>query len=372
MSAEKNADDLLLSIGGCGRYQWRLVVTLHLLQILVVFSLNSNIIISATKEWRCADETICGRIRNVSDFSNSTHGCPVKQCKFTLVDNETVECERFQFHDNTTFVAEDWRYILLMCALLGVPFLFTWRLIPESFRWYLAHDKIDKATAIIQSVADANGKQYPDLKDFNEINSGQTLRERKYTFWHLFKTRHLIRITLLLVVVWIGLGLISYGIMYGIQTLSGNIYLNLALFNIVPLPVVFLSNFLQNKVGRRITTSMCFLVVTVGGAIAASVQVFDAPHKGIVTLVAAMVANVGIGTAWGPVQTMTLELYPTVIRSIGYGSMNVVSKAGAILGPQLNYLNTFLSRISFLHLCGGGFHQHTVLPWSTRDKRFQP
>ncbi|WAR22956.1 ORCT-like protein [Mya arenaria] len=296
MSAEKNADDLLLSIGGCGRYQWRLVVTLHLLQILVVFSLNSNIIISATKEWRCADETICGRIRNVSDFSNSTHGCPVKQCKFTLVDNETVECERFQFHDNTTFVAEwglvcgksyipttiqsmdlagvmvghvisgqiadlvgrriplyatilcimvfnligyfsvtwsmlaasrfllgvgvsmfltvsyslsseftvnkwrvwaigfpswfvevcmfslfawllqDWRYILLMCALLGVPFLFTWRLIPESFRWYLAHDKIDKATAIIQSVADANGKQYPDLKDFNEINSGQTIR----------------------------------------------------------------------------------------------------------------------------------------------------------------------------------------------------
>lgn len=28
----------------------------------------------------------------------------------------------------------------------------------------------------------------------------------------------------------------------------------------------------------------------------------------------AMFANLGIGVAWGPVQLMTLELYPTVVR----------------------------------------------------------
>jgi len=42
----------------------------------------------------------------------------------------------------------------------------------------------------------------------------------------------------------------------------------------------------------------------------------DASNKDILTNVFAIIANVGIQTAWGPVQTMTIEMYPTVIRYI--------------------------------------------------------
>lgn len=40
----------------------------------------------------------------------------------------------------------------------------------------------------------------------------------------------------------------------------------------------------------------------------------DISNKGSMINGFALVANIGITTAWGPVQTMTIELYPTVIR----------------------------------------------------------
>ena len=44
------------------------------------------------------------------------------------------------------------------------------------------------------------------------------------------------------------------------------------------------------------------------------VYLSDAPHKDEITNAFALVANIGIYTAWGPVQLMTIELYPTVVR----------------------------------------------------------
>ena len=40
----------------------------------------------------------------------------------------------------------------------------------------------------------------------------------------------------------------------------------------------------------------------------------DTPYQGALINGFALVANIGITTAWGPVQTITIELYPTVIR----------------------------------------------------------
>lgn len=40
----------------------------------------------------------------------------------------------------------------------------------------------------------------------------------------------------------------------------------------------------------------------------------DAPNKDILTNIFSLLANLGISTAWGPIQTMTIELLPTVVR----------------------------------------------------------
>lgn len=59
----------------------------------------------------------------------------------------------------------------------------------------------------------------------------------------------------------------------------------------------------------------------------------------------------GISTAWGPIQTMTIELYPTVIRNIGFGTLSVTGRIGAIVGPQLVYLNLYIPGLLY-YVCG--------------------
>jgi len=72
----------------------------------------------------------------------------------------------------------------------------------------------------------------------------------------------------------------------------------------------------------------------------------DTPLKGSLTNGFALFASLGIGMAWGPVQIHTQELYPTVIRSLGYGSQNTISRIGAIIGPQLAYLVSLILNIT--------------------------
>lgn len=52
------------------------------------------------------------------------------------------------------------------------------------------------------------------------------------------------------------LGIVSYGISFGIQSLSGNIYLNLFLFSLVGIPSKSIALWLQN---RYVTVSLILL-----------------------------------------------------------------------------------------------------------------
>ena len=45
----------------------------------------------------------------------------------------------------------------------------------------------------------------------------------------------------------VGLGLVSYGVSYGIQKLAGSIYLNLFLFNLVQIPSKGIAIWIQNR-----------------------------------------------------------------------------------------------------------------------------
>ncbi|XP_053395829.1 solute carrier family 22 member 21-like [Mercenaria mercenaria] len=135
-----------------------------------------------------------------------------------------------------------------------------------------------------------------------------------------------------------GLGLVSYGIKYGIQALSGNIFFNLFLFNLCGIPSKGIALWLQNRFGRRITAIICYTIVGISGFIVGVVQTVEAPNRDALTNGFALLAHTGITMAWGPVQTMTIELYPTVVRNIGFGTLSVMGRIGAMIGPQLVYL----------------------------------
>ncbi|XP_052818707.1 organic cation/carnitine transporter 2-like isoform X2 [Mya arenaria] len=245
---------------------------------------------------------------------------------------------------------QDWRYIQLMITLLGIPCLVAWWWIPESFRWHVAHNRLDIAEDIIHHVAKVNGKTLKTTEHLLRVPSTSD-KDKKHTVLDMFASRQLIVVSVLLALNWAALGIVSYGILFGIQSLSGNIFFNLFLFSVVGIPAKSIGTWLQNKFGRRITAAICFIMVSAGGFVVGGVQSADAPNKDNLTNIFALISYIGITTAWGPIQTMTIEIYPTVIRTIGFGTLSVFGRIAAMVGPQLVYLDSRVPGIMY-HVIG--------------------
>ena len=80
-----------------------------------------------------------------------------------------------------------------------------YRFIPESFRWYYAHDRIDDAERVVSIVSKVNRRPLPDMTHMKQLvmkDSKGHKKDRKYSAIDLFKTRFLMKVTLLLSVNW--------------------------------------------------------------------------------------------------------------------------------------------------------------------------
>ena len=73
---------------------------------------------------------------------------------------------------------------------------------PESFRWYVGHDRIKEAEKVIKRVARINGKPEPDVTKFITQMLPEGVPDRKYSFLDLFRNRDLLKYTLLFSVAW--------------------------------------------------------------------------------------------------------------------------------------------------------------------------
>ena len=74
------------------------------------------------------------------------------------------------------------------------------RFIPESFRWYYGHDRIEEAERVIKYVSEVNRHPTPDLSFMEEMKV--PTKDQKYTVLDLFRTRFLVKVTLLLALYW--------------------------------------------------------------------------------------------------------------------------------------------------------------------------
>ncbi|KAK3105862.1 hypothetical protein FSP39_007255 [Pinctada imbricata] len=213
---------------------------------------------------------------------------------------------------------------------------------PESFRWLVSHKKLDDAKKVIETMAKFNGVPVPDLSDLEKIALKGMERETKrtYTLLDIFKSRFLRKNTLLHAFMWMTCAYVYYAISFNVQKLSGNIYLNMSLLSIVEMPANAVTICLNNKFGRRKTGILFFVVCALGALGVALIEVtsIDPDLKGQLLNGFALTSKLGIAAAWISLSVLSTEVYPTVVRNIGYGFQNTAARVGAMVAPQMVYL----------------------------------
>ncbi|XP_053392451.1 solute carrier family 22 member 21-like isoform X2 [Mercenaria mercenaria] len=253
-----------------------------------------------------------------------------------------------------SWLVNDWQRLHFVTAAIGVPFLAAYWFVPESFRWYVSHNRIKDAENVIKRVARVNGKQPPDMSIISQMDMSVTsqLKDRKYSLFDVLKNKNSRKYTLLLAFVWMTLGLAEYGMQFGLSALSGNIYINMFVIGLIGSPAQLIQIPLQNRFGRKKTATLFFVICAVFAFVVAITHYFpETKVRNQLSNVAAIVSLTAINACWSPIQTLTIELYPTVVRNIGYGFLNTMARLGAIIGPQLVFLDTKVAGMMYW-ICG--------------------
>ncbi|XP_045184445.2 solute carrier family 22 member 4-like [Mercenaria mercenaria] len=251
------------------------------------------------------------------------------------------------------WLLHDWEHITLITALGSLAFLSSWFFIPESLRWLIARNRLSEVHGIVKQISKWNKRSLPN---YDRIIKAFTVPEeeksKKYSILVLFRKRALLKLTVPLMAGWFSLGVISYGIGFGIKKLSGDLFLNIFLFSIVSIPSKVITIFLQNRIGRKLTTIVAFMVCLIGGTTVGVIQYIDTPLKEGLINGFTFAASAGVDGAWGPMQTLTVEVYPTIARNTGFGFLSTLARLGAVVGPQVVYLEDYVPGLLYFVVAG--------------------
>lgn len=155
----------------------------------------------------------------------------------------------------------NWRTILQIIYTPSILFFSYFWIIPESVRWLITKDRQEEAAAIIVNVSKVNNvKLSPETLEMiykkNENSKSESLIS-------VLKCKTLLIRLINCSVCFITCALIYYGLSLNAVTIAGNKYLNFILVCVIEIPGFFVVLLVSNKLGRRLTLSISYLLCAV-------------------------------------------------------------------------------------------------------------
>ncbi|GFS08671.1 solute carrier family 22 member 4 [Elysia marginata] len=262
------------------------------------------------------------------------------------------------FFSLSAYLLQDWRYIQVacgVCGLLVIPLLF---LVPESLRWLTVQGRLDEAQATIDKIARWNGKP-PVLHAKETLRTVYEQEKRareggqRYTYIDVFKSWKNAKITTIMSYHWFCYSLVYYGIAFGVSSLAGNIFFNILLLGIIDLPPTMSTIFFNRVLGRKWTAAPAVTISLSCLLVCMVLQILGlGGDKSHVITGLSLVAKASVTMAWMTIMTWGSELYPTVIRNLGFGIANTASRIAGIVGPFVLNFDTRLT-LSYCILATG-------------------
>lgn len=216
-----------------------------------------------------------------------------------------------------------WRLLFLAAAAPAVLAYVVRRTLPESPYYLARKGRLDEAAKVLTEIT---GRPVLASELATRVEERASVRE--------FAGPKLRKTALLVVGAWAALNISYYALFIwlpGIIALGGlglNPYLVFALIAVAQFPGYLASLYLVEAWGRK-KTLVTFL--TLGALSAFAFAVADSPATYLVSVFFVGFFNLG---AWGAVYPYTSELFPTRLRSSGFGLAEGTGKAFSIAGPS--------------------------------------
>ncbi|BFY98042.1 hypothetical protein BsWGS_01082 [Bradybaena similaris] len=242
---------------------------------------------------------------------------------------------------------QSWRMIQVASALFACNVILSPYFLYESPRWLSANKRYTQTLAFIKKACQTNKRDYEKVKAVFEhhVVQPQEAKEletpgargskvERYSLLDIVRHRSLFVSALILWFVWITNSTTYYGLFLTSSSLAGNRHLNFILMGFSDLPADIINLFLFAFFGRK-PLIMGWLVIAGSGLLTATMLMAFGTTQITSTLsvVFSCVGKLGIGASFNSLFMYTPELFPTNLRSAGFGVCSSVSRLGGMISP---------------------------------------
>ncbi|KAL9981716.1 hypothetical protein ACROYT_G010458 [Oculina patagonica] len=284
-----------------------------------------------------------------------------------------------------------WRWLLAIATVPVIIFILLCRWLPESPRYLIAAGEKEKGLEVLQRMAKINGSKLPPGTLRIETEGAQ-----QGNIQILFNKEYRLT-TLLLWLIFFTVGFLYYGVVLmttqvfqqvrsggsscdteslsiespecGCKLLTVNDYISLLWTTVAEFPGILFTMLFMERLGRKRTLAGEFLLV------AASLSLlYICTGRTLMMVFIFLVRGLSLGVFQG-FFVYAPEVYPTVIRSIGFGCCNTWTRIGAMVTP---YIAQVLLRVSwnlsigvYISLSLMALVATLLLPYETKGRAMQ-
>lgn len=260
------------------------------------------------------------------------------------------------------YLTGEWRLLSRVVAALtivpGILLLFAY----ESPRWLIQKGKIDEARRALVGMGKWDGINTPERlqeldnlldKERERVRQASDKPKQRYYTYHLFSTKAFASYTILFAYSLMITSIISYGLVFNMEKLSGSVYLNTIIVGALRYAINLVCAVIDIRflwAGRRLLHgfSMFFIAISLGVVFMITVLGLDLQTVIRITALsaAAMCSQIYILNAVTP-----SELFPTAIRNQEIGFIQTWNRIGNIIAPQIFVIGELWAPLPYLVMC---------------------
>ncbi|KZC09853.1 Organic cation transporter protein [Dufourea novaeangliae] len=231
----------------------------------------------------------------------------------------------------------DWR---MTCIATSVPLVLAvvtpW-VIPESARWLVSQNEVDRAIKILGKFERINGTKVPEdvYKRFRETCAKICKEEeadRTYSVLDLFRTPRLRNITVLFIIIWMVISLVFDGHVRNVDNLGLDVFVTFTIAAATEFPADTLLTVVLDRWGRRWLACGSLVISGIFSIWACAVS------NNIYSATLAIFGRFWINISYNIGLQYAAEVLPTVVRAQGVALIHIMGYVASILAPFVVYL----------------------------------
>ncbi|XP_067674869.1 organic cation transporter protein-like [Haliotis asinina] len=238
------------------------------------------------------------------------------------------------------YFIRSWQTLQLCISVPTALYILYYWVIPESPRWLISRGRIPEAQVVIRKMASVNGVELPEVMLEKITVDDDNVKAVRVT--QMFTTPWLLFVTVIIFFNWFVASMVYYGLGLNVQNLSGDIYLNFTIANIVEFVSYMMCVTLLDRLGRKFLQCGCMLLGGIACVCTMFPVLYGTSSIDWVTVALSMVGKFGAAGAFAIVYIYTAELFPTVVRNSGVGVSSFFARIGGMVSPYIADLGVLL------------------------------